>query len=71
MTQKWHYVAMDQNKNFINNTIDSELTASQICNNLESFGWEVVLLEKVKKISIYNFLYPIKYFYEKQALALA
>lgn len=55
--QQWHYIikTIDDNE-IINDTLETDLKASEICKGFEVNGFEVLVLEKVIQIPKYDYL---------------
>ena len=54
--QQWHYIikTIDDNE-IINDTLETDLKASEICRGFEMNNFEVLVLEKVIQIPRLNF----------------
>ena len=54
--QQWHYIikTIDDNE-IINDTLETDLSASEICQRFEKEGYEVLVLERVIPIPRLNF----------------
>ena len=55
--QQWHYIIKHKNNDFeiINDTLTTDLSASEICQRFEKEGYEILVLEKIIQIPCFSF----------------
>ena len=55
--KQWHYIIKHRNNDFeiINDTFETDLSASEICQRFEKEGYEVLVLERIVPIPRFHF----------------